>query len=162
MFFPSYNGRVKTADVIVAGRGIIGLTTAFEMARNGARVRIRWLCGHGPRSIAVASSLLAAGRPHCSVATEHFRNGILPAPATGLIVRQLLEGSAPAVELANLAPWTLSRTLSGVGKWFFVQVTRFGALRYKTDSPGSRRFSSQAGIDCFPEHCRQMTSEPFP
>jgi glycine/D-amino acid oxidase-like deaminating enzyme len=73
MFFPSYNGRVKTADVIVAGGGTIELTAALEMAR----------------------------RPHCWVAKGHGRNWILPAPATGLIVRRLLEGSAPAVELAN-------------------------------------------------------------
>jgi len=46
----------------------------------------------------------SAGQPHCWMATGHFRNGILLAPATGLIVRQLLEGETPAVELANFAP----------------------------------------------------------
>jgi glycine oxidase len=46
----------------------------------------------------------SAGRPHCWVATGHFRNGILLAPATGLIVRQLLEGSPPEVELADFLP----------------------------------------------------------
>jgi glycine oxidase len=46
----------------------------------------------------------SAGAPHCWIATGHFRNGILLAPATGLIVRQLLEDTPPAVELANFAP----------------------------------------------------------
>jgi glycine oxidase len=46
----------------------------------------------------------SAGRPHCWVATGHFRNGILLAPATGLIVRQLLEGSPPEVQLADFLP----------------------------------------------------------
>ena len=45
----------------------------------------------------------SAGQPHCWVATGHFRNGILLAPATGLIVRQLLEGRPPAAGL-ELSP----------------------------------------------------------
>jgi glycine oxidase len=46
----------------------------------------------------------SAGRPHCWVATGHFRNGILLAPATGLILRQLLQGTPPAVGLEAFAP----------------------------------------------------------
>jgi glycine oxidase len=46
----------------------------------------------------------SAGRPGCWVATGHFRNGILLAPATGLIVRQLLQGGPPAVGLEAFAP----------------------------------------------------------
>ena len=46
----------------------------------------------------------SAGRPHCWVATGHFRNGILLAPATGLIVRQLLEGKLPEVSLDAFVP----------------------------------------------------------
>ena len=46
----------------------------------------------------------SAGQPHCWVATGHFRNGILLAPATGLIVRQLLEGIPPAASLAAFVP----------------------------------------------------------
>ena len=45
-----------------------------------------------------------AGHPRCWVATGHFRNGILLAPATGLIVRQLLLGSHPAVGIEAFAP----------------------------------------------------------
>jgi glycine oxidase len=46
----------------------------------------------------------SAGRPRCWVATGHFRNGILLAPATGLIMRQLLQGSQPAVGIEAFAP----------------------------------------------------------
>jgi len=46
----------------------------------------------------------SAGEPRCWVATGHFRNGILLAPATGLIVRQLLQHSQPAVGIEAFAP----------------------------------------------------------
>ena len=46
----------------------------------------------------------SAGLPHCFVATGHFRNGILLAPATALIVRQLLQGSPPEVPLDAFLP----------------------------------------------------------
>jgi glycine oxidase len=46
----------------------------------------------------------SAGPPHCWIATGHFRNGILLAPATGLIVRQLLQGLPPEVPLAAFLP----------------------------------------------------------
>ena len=36
----SYNGRVETAEVIVAGGGIIGLSIALELARHGFQVRV--------------------------------------------------------------------------------------------------------------------------
>jgi glycine oxidase len=51
----------------------------------------------------------SAGRPRCWVATGHFRNGILLAPATGLIVRQLLQGSHPAVSIEAFAPGRTSK-----------------------------------------------------
>ncbi len=46
----------------------------------------------------------SAGEPGCWVATGHFRNGILLAPATALVVRQLLEGREPEVSLEAFAP----------------------------------------------------------
>jgi glycine oxidase len=49
----------------------------------------------------------SAGLAHCWVATGHFRNGILLAPATGLIVRQLLQGEPPEVPLAAFLPGRL-------------------------------------------------------
>jgi glycine oxidase len=51
----------------------------------------------------------SAGPPRCWVATGHFRNGILLAPATGLIVRQLLQHSPPAVGLEAFAPERASK-----------------------------------------------------
>jgi len=50
----------------------------------------------------------SAGQPHCWVATGHFRNGILLAPATGLVVRQLLQGRPPAVSLDAFVPGRVS------------------------------------------------------
>ena len=50
----------------------------------------------------------SAGQPHCWVATGHFRNGILLAPATGLVVRQLLQGSPPAIKLDAFLPGRVS------------------------------------------------------
>ena len=49
----------------------------------------------------------SAGTPHCWIATGHFRNGILLAPATALIVRQLLQGNPPEVSLAAFLPGRL-------------------------------------------------------
>jgi glycine oxidase len=49
----------------------------------------------------------SAGAPHCWIATGHFRNGILLAPATALIVRQLLQGQPPEVSLAAFMPGRL-------------------------------------------------------
>jgi glycine oxidase len=49
----------------------------------------------------------SAGLPHCWIATGHFRNGILLAPATAVILRQLLQGSPPAVSLAAFLPGRL-------------------------------------------------------
>ncbi len=46
----------------------------------------------------------SAGVPHCWMATGHFRNGILLAPATALIVRQLLQAKPPEVSLAAFLP----------------------------------------------------------
>ena len=50
----------------------------------------------------------SAGRPHCWIATGHFRNGILLAPATGTIVRQLIQGDPPTVSLAAFVPGRVS------------------------------------------------------
>ena len=76
----------------------------------------------------------ARGTPNCWIATGHFRNGILLAPATGLIVGKAtcLQGETPAVELAGVR----SRALN---EFQGVEVTRFRALRYKTNSAGRWR-----------------------
>jgi glycine oxidase len=43
------------------------------------------------------------GEPNCWWATGHFRNGILLAPATALVIRQLLQGASPEVSLDSFA-----------------------------------------------------------
>ena len=48
--------------------------------------------------------LLGQTAPNRYVATGHFRNGILLAPATALVMAQLLCGKAPAVPLAPFSP----------------------------------------------------------
>ncbi len=44
-----------------------------------------------------------ANAANCWLATGHFRNGILLAPATGLLMRELLEGKTPQVPLDTFA-----------------------------------------------------------
>lgn len=46
----------------------------------------------------------SARHPHCWIAAGHFRNGILLAPATAVLLADLLAGRAPAVDLAPFAP----------------------------------------------------------
>jgi glycine oxidase len=53
----------------------------------------------------------SAGLPHCWIATGHFRNGILLAPATGLVVRQLLQGTPPEVPLDAFLPGRLMESV---------------------------------------------------
>ena len=53
----------------------------------------------------------SAGMPHCWIATGHFRNGILLAPATGLIVRQLLQNRPPEVPLEAFLPGRLMESV---------------------------------------------------
>jgi glycine oxidase len=43
-------------------------------------------------------------RPHHYLATGHYRNGILLAPATAHVVAQLISGEAPAVDLTAFSP----------------------------------------------------------
>jgi glycine oxidase len=60
---PKYNGSMSTADVIIAGGGIIGLSTALELAAKGLRVTV--LERHTSMSEAswAAAGMLAAGDP---------------------------------------------------------------------------------------------------
>ncbi len=43
-------------------------------------------------------------QPRYMLATGHFRNGILLAPATAVVIAQLLAGETPAVDLSEFAP----------------------------------------------------------
>jgi glycine oxidase len=46
----------------------------------------------------------SSGQAQCFIASGHFRNGILLAPATALVMRQLLQGETPAVSLDPFFP----------------------------------------------------------
>ncbi len=72
-----------------------------------AEVVERWI-GLRPGTSDGLPLIGSAGEPHCWVATGHFRNGILLAPATGTIVRQLVQGDPPAVSLDAFVPGRVS------------------------------------------------------
>lgn len=63
-----------------------------------ARVIESW-AGLRPGSADGLPVIGLSGEPHQWVATGHFRNGILLAPATARLMRQLLVGEAPSVDL---------------------------------------------------------------
>jgi glycine oxidase len=46
----------------------------------------------------------ACSHPGQFIATGHYRNGILQAPGTALVMADLLEGKAPAIDLSALSP----------------------------------------------------------
>jgi glycine oxidase len=46
----------------------------------------------------------ACSRPGQFIATGHYRNGILQAPGTALVMADLLEGKAPAIDVSALSP----------------------------------------------------------
>jgi glycine oxidase len=51
--------------------------------------------------------------PNCWIATGHFRNGILLAPATAKVLAQLICNESPAIDLAPLAP---NRTAAAIAR----------------------------------------------
>jgi glycine oxidase len=61
-------------------------------------------CGLRPGTDDSLPLIGGTGQPNCFVATGHFRNGILLAPATALVIRQLLQGEATAVSLEPFSP----------------------------------------------------------
>ena len=95
------------ADVAVVGAGVIGLTVAYELLRRGRRVTL--LVVPGIYDLAVAELSVgfrpavrdhlpvigAAPVPGLFVATGHFRNGILLAPATGHYLAELMVSGDP-------------------------------------------------------------------
>ena len=50
-----------------------------------------------------------SGRPNHLLATGHYRNGILLAPATAHVMAQLISGEAPSVDLAPFSPTRIQR-----------------------------------------------------
>jgi glycine oxidase len=68
-----------------------------------ARVEEAWM-GLRPGTSDGLPVIGSTGQPNCWVATGHFRNGILLAPGTGVLVCQLIQGAATAVPLAAFTP----------------------------------------------------------
>lgn len=60
-----------------------------------------------PDGLPILGRLREAGR---FVASGHYRNGILLAPATARILRDLLEGKSPAVDISCFAPERFAST----------------------------------------------------
>jgi glycine oxidase len=52
----------------------------------------------------------ATAHPGLFVATGHYRNGILQAPGTAILLADVLEGKAPAVDLSALSPLRFALT----------------------------------------------------
>ena len=52
----------------------------------------------------LGASPASSGTPRCWAATGHFRNGILLAPATALVLRLLIEGKSPGLALDAFSP----------------------------------------------------------
>ena len=55
----------------------------------------------------------ATSQSNCWIATGHFRNGILLAPATARALSQLIRGETPTIDLAPFAP---KRVLPAIGR----------------------------------------------
>jgi glycine oxidase len=53
---------------------------------------------------------LVRGQSRCFLASGHYRNGILLAPATAHVMAQLLSGEEPSIELASFSPSRIFRT----------------------------------------------------
>jgi glycine oxidase len=102
MFFPSYNGRVRTADVIVAGGGIIGLSTALELARNGARVRVLEKGRAMAEASWAAAGMLAANDPDLAALAELAALSGRMYPEYLRIIEQLSGHSVPLRTRATL------------------------------------------------------------
>ena len=69
---PSYNGRVETVDVIVAGAGIIGLSIALELATSGLRVRVVEKGRAMAEASWAAAGMLAANDPELPAALSEL------------------------------------------------------------------------------------------
>jgi glycine oxidase len=55
----------------------------------------------------------ACSRPGQFIATGHYRNGILQAPGTALVMVDVLEGKAPAIDISALSPLRFACSVTG-------------------------------------------------
>lgn len=92
-------------DKAVAGGAVSGLladASALWPPLRQAQVVASW-AGLRPGSKDDLPLIGADQQPHCWQAAGHFRNGILLAPATAALMRQLMDGQTPQV-LAGFSP----------------------------------------------------------
>jgi glycine oxidase len=55
----------------------------------------------------------ACSRPGQFIATGHYRNGILQAPGTALVMADVLEGKAPCIDISALSPLRFACSVTG-------------------------------------------------
>ena len=82
--------------------GLLALAASLWPPIAAAPVVDRW-AGLRPGTSDGLPLIGRAEAPNCWLATGHFRNGILLAPATALVMRQAIEGSAPEIALGSFS-----------------------------------------------------------
>jgi glycine oxidase len=85
-----------------AGEGLLALAAELWPPIASAPILDRW-AGLRPGTSDGLPLIGRAEAPNCWLATGHFRNGILLAPATALVLRQSIEGSAPEIALGSFS-----------------------------------------------------------
>ena len=85
-----------------AMESLLGRAAHLWPAAGRARIIESW-AGLRPGTWDDLPLIGSANAANCWLATGHFRNGILLAPATGLLVRELLEGKTPQIPLDTFA-----------------------------------------------------------
>jgi len=75
-----------------------------ELISEAAAPMVESWAGLRPATTDRLPILGACSRPGQFIATGHYRNGILQAPGTALVMADLLEGKVPAIDLSALSP----------------------------------------------------------
>jgi glycine oxidase len=89
-----FDRRIESAAV----DGLLALAASLWPPIATAPVVDRWV-GLRPGTSDGLPLIGMSEAPNCWLATGHFRNGILLAPATALVMRQAIEGSTPEIAL---------------------------------------------------------------
>lgn len=97
----------KSVDDAAISR-LLADATAFWPPLQRARTIATW-AGLRPATQDSLPFVGATDEPHCWQAAGHFRNGILLAPATAVVMRQLLEGEAPGIRLEAFSTGRFAR-----------------------------------------------------
>jgi len=75
-----------------------------ELASEAQAPRVESWAGLRPATADRLPILGAGSRPGQFIATGHYRNGILQAPGTALVMADLIEGKAPVIDVSALSP----------------------------------------------------------